>query len=255
MTDDTAHSLVAKQFGPRAAAYVASEVHARGDDLDELKAYVSAHHFGRVLDLGCGGGHVGFTMAPHVGEVIAYDLSDKMLAAVAGEAAARGVANLSTRQGRAEVLPFEDASFDFAATRYSTHHWQDVPAALREAYRVLKPGAAIMVMDAVAPDNVLCDTFVQTIEMLRDPSHVRDYSLREWTRMLKAAGFEPGEAKRRRVHLAFPAWIERMQTPKLMADAIRALMDQMPEAVRAHFAIEPDGSFMLDTASVVAVRI
>jgi SAM-dependent methyltransferase len=252
MADETSPSLVARQFGPRADAYVQSAVHASGADLDELKAFVAGKSFARVLDLGCGGGHVGFTMAPHVGEVVAYDLSADMLAAVAKEAASRGFSNLSTRQGRAETLPFEDASFDFVATRYSTHHWQDVPAALCEARRVLKPGASIMVMDAVAPENVLCDTFVQTIEMLRDPSHVRDYSVREWVQMLKAAGFAPAEPVRRRVRLDFATWIARMQTPQVFADAITALMAKMPDEVRAHFAIEADGSFMLDTASIVA---
>lgn len=232
MTDKT--SLVAKQFGPRAAAYVSSTVHASGADLDALKAHVASHSFGRVLDLGCGGGHVSFTMTAHVGDVVAYDLSEAMLAAVTKEAASRGIGNLTTRQGKAEALPFADGSFDFAATRYSPHHWQDVPAALKEARRVLKSGASLMVMDAVAPDNVLCDTLVQTIEMLRDPSHVRDYSVREWLDMLKAAGFTPEEPVRRRIRLDYASWIARMQTPKVYADAIRALMAQMPEAVHHH---------------------
>jgi SAM-dependent methyltransferase len=248
MTD----SLADKQFSPRAAAYVQSAVHASGEDLEELKAFVSGRGIGAALDLGCGGGHVGFTMAPLVGSVIAYDLSEAMLKAVAEQAAARGFANLTTRQGKAETLPFEDASFDFVATRYSAHHWLDVPAALREAHRVLKPGAPLMVMDAVAPEDVLCDTFVQTIEMLRDPSHVRDYSVREWTAMLTGAGFVCAEPKRRRIRLEFTSWIQRMQTPKVQADAILALMAQASGAVHAHFGLEPDGSFQLDTASVVA---
>ncbi len=255
MTDRTSHLLAARQFGPRAAAYVASAVHARGEDLDALKAHVTTQPYGRVLDLGCGGGHVSFTMAPHAGEVVAYDLSDAMLAAVAQEAAARGLANLRTQQGKAEALPFADAMFDFAATRYSTHHWPDVPAALRETHRVLKPGGPLMVMDAVAPDHVLCDTFLQTVEMLRDPSHVRDYSVREWLQMLETAGFAPEAPKRHRIRLDYASWIARMQTPPVLADAIRALMEQMPDTVREHFAIEADGSFMLDTMSVVARRV
>ena len=248
MTDN----LVEKQFGPRAAAYVASAVHAQGEDLDALAAFAAPRRFGRALDLGCGGGHVSYTLAPLVSTVVAYDLSQAMLDAVAKEAAGRGLANLSTQQGVVETLPFADASFDFAATRYSAHHWHDVPAALKESRRVLKPGGALMVMDAVAPESTVCDTFLQTIEMLRDPSHVRDYSVREWINMLKAAGFTPEEPVRRRVHLDFATWIARMQTPPVQADAIRALMAEMPEEVRTHFALEANGSFMLDTVSVVA---
>lgn len=250
MTDT--HTLAARQFGPRASAYVASAAHASGEDLDALKAFAAEQSFGRALDLGCGGGHVSFTIAPLVGEVVAYDLSEAMLAAVAAEAKARGLSNLTTQQGKAEVLPFADSSFDFVATRYSAHHWLDVPAALREVRRVVKPTGYVMVMDAVAPDDVLCDTFVQSIEMLRDPSHVRDYSVREWQDMLRTAGLKPEEAIRRQIRLDYQSWISRMQTPPVFADAIRALMAKMPEPVQSHFAIEADGSFQLDTASVLA---
>ena len=246
------NTLAAQQFSPRAAAYVTSAVHAAGEDLEALKAFLTGQGFGRVLDLGCGGGHVSFAMAPLAGAVVAYDLSEAMLSAVAAEADVRGITNLTTQQGAAEALPFADGSFDFIATRYSAHHWLDVPAALREIRRVVKPGGCVMMMDVVAPEDVLFDTFIQTVEMLRDPSHVRDYSVREWTDMLKAAGFVPEEAERRRIPIDYASWIARMQTPQVFADAIRALMAKMPDSVRGHFAIGPDGSFMLDTASVVA---
>ncbi|MDR3526506.1 MAG: class I SAM-dependent methyltransferase, partial [Rhizomicrobium sp.] len=104
MSEDT--SLAASQFSPRAAAYVTSAVHAAGEDLEALKAFVAGKNFARVLDLGCGGGHVSFAMAPLVGTVTAYDLSEAMLSAVATEAAARGITNLNTQQGKAEALPF-----------------------------------------------------------------------------------------------------------------------------------------------------
>ena len=68
-------------------------------------------------------------MAAHAASVTAYDLTAGMLAVVQREASARDIKNISTVQGMAEVLPFPDARFDFVISRYSAHHWHDVPAA------------------------------------------------------------------------------------------------------------------------------
>ncbi len=241
-----------KQFSPRAAAYVQSAVHAHGEDLIELANIAEQNKFARALDLGCGGGHVSFALAPHVGEIIAYDLSQEMLAAVAQQAASRKLANLKTQRGAAEKLPFDDACFDFVATRYSAHHWHDIHAGLREARRVLKSGGRAMFMDVVAPNHPLLDTYLQTVEMLRDPSHVRDYSASQWTQMLHDAGFSPAQPTLRRIRLDFATWVARMQTAPVYATAIRALQKDMSEDVVNHFAIEPDGSFSIDTMSIAA---
>jgi len=53
---------------------------------------------------------------------------------------------------------------------------------LREARRVLKPGGRAVFMDAISPGPALLDTYLQAVELLRDPSHLRDYSLAEWSR-------------------------------------------------------------------------
>ena len=58
--------LVTAQFGPRPAAYVASHVHAQGEGLQSLVGPVRGLNDARILDLGCGGGHVGFHVAPEV---------------------------------------------------------------------------------------------------------------------------------------------------------------------------------------------
>src|ERR1700761_4322535 len=92
-------TLVGVQFGSRAAAYLTSAVHARGEDLDALTALVRGQPEPRVLDLGCGGAHVTFAAAPHAREVVAYDLSADMLATVARAARERGLANVATQQG------------------------------------------------------------------------------------------------------------------------------------------------------------
>ncbi len=242
---------VSAQFSPQAQAYVASEVHAKGADLAALAARLAGAGVGRLLDLGCGGGHVSFTAAPHVGAVVAYDLSAEMLAAVAGEAAARGLANIETVRGVAEELPFPDASFDVVVSRYSAHHWRDLGAGLRQARRVVKPAGTVIFMDVVAPPTPLLDTFVQSIELLRDTSHVRDYSVAQWTAAAEVAGLVLKGVETRRLKLEFASWIARMKTPPVLAAAIRALEESASGPVRDYFEIEPDGTFTLDTASLV----
>jgi ubiquinone/menaquinone biosynthesis C-methylase UbiE len=252
MTKPHHDTLVVAQFGPRAAAYVASSVHAQGEDLRDLAALVTGHPKARVLDMGTGGGHAAFAVAPHVAEVVAYDLSEEMLAVVAAESASRSLSNVTTQRGPAESLPFESASFDFVLTRFSAHHWYDVRAALAEARRVLKPEGIAAFVDVVAPPQVALDTFLQTVELLRDSSHVRDYSVEQWTQFLTAAGFTVTRSVPRRLRLEFASWIARMQTPPIQTQAIRALQDGASAPVAAHFEHEPDGSFVVDTIVIEA---
>jgi ubiquinone/menaquinone biosynthesis C-methylase UbiE len=248
----THENLVASQFGPQAAAYVASAVHASGEDLAQMADAVRGLSHARVLDLGCGGGHVSFNVAPHVREVVAYDLSRDMLGAVAATAASRGLANIVTREGKVEALPFADGEFDVVMSRFSAHHWHGFAPALKEARRVLKRGGRAVFADAVSPGVGVLDTFVQAIELLRDPSHYRDYTVEEWSQALREAGFAVGAVMRRRLHLEFTSWVQRMRTPEIHVQAIRSLQARMAREVIEHFSIEADGSFMLDTATIEA---
>lgn len=239
-------NAVVAQFGPRARAYVESAVHAKGADLEALQAIVAEIKPAHALDLGAGGGHVAYVMARHAQAVTACDLSPEMLAAVAATAREKGLANIRTAQGAAERLPFEDGTFDFLATRYSAHHWRDFEGGLREARRVLKSGARAVFMDAFASGQALFDTHLQAVELLRDTSHTRDYSAAEWIAGLGRAGFALVGVRTWRVRMDYPTWIARMRTPDENARAIRALQNAASAETKAYFAIEDDGSFMLD---------
>ena len=151
----------------------------------------------------------------------------------------------------AEALPFEDASFDAVVSRYSAHHWRDVRRGLAEARRVLRPGGLCVMMDAVAPAEPLFDTFLQAIELLRDPSHVRDYTAREWNGMATAGGFSVVRGTPFRIHLEFASWVARIRTSEVHVAAIRSLQTGAVEDVVRRFDIEADGSFRLDTLMLV----
>ena len=246
-------TIVATQFGPRAAAYVQSAVHAAGEDLDALEAIVRRQAPACALDLGSGGGHVAYRLAAHATEVTASDLSGEMMAAVATASRDKGLANVATCVAPAERLPFENARFDFLGCRFSAHHWRDFHAGLREARRVLTQGSTAVFVDAVSPGTAALDTHLQAVELLRDNSHVRDYSASEWIAALTGAGFAVLATRTWRLRMDFATWIARMNTPDVNRDAIRALQEAASDAVRTHFEIEPDGSFMLDTLMLETV--
>lgn len=245
----THDEAVHRQFDPQAQAYLGSAVHAQGPDLQAARDYVARHlpRDALALDVGCGAGHLSFALAPLAARVVAADASRGMLDTVSAAAGARGLANVETALALAESLPFADASFDLVATRYSAHHWRDVPAALAEARRVLAPGGHLLVIDVLGSTDPLVDTHFQALELLRDTSHVRDYADREWAAMLEAAGFEVLTRQSWPVRLEFSSWVERMRTPALNVQALRALQAGAPAEVREALVYEADGSFTMRT--------
>jgi SAM-dependent methyltransferase len=244
--------VVEAQFGPRAKAYVESAVHSQGADLEAIGALASALRPELALDLGAGGGHVSYVLARHARRVIATDLSSEMLEAVTQTARKKGLSNIETAEARAERLPFEDETFDFVASRFSAHHWQDFDAGLREARRTLKRGGQAAFVDVYAPGQALFDTHLQAIELLRDHSHVRDYSCAQWLDAVARARFAIEGCRTWRLRMDFPVWTARMQTPEEHVKAIRALQNAASSETKAHFAIEPDGSFHLDMLMIEA---
>lgn len=244
--------FVASQYAPRARDYLHSATHSSGADLDQVEAALRGQDSVRVLDLGCGGGHITYRAAPHVASVVACDVTASMLAVVAETAKARGYTNVTTQLAAAENLPFETASFDVVLARYTCHHWDNLDAGLREARRVLTPAGSAIFIDVVAPADALLDTHLQTLELLRDGSHVRDYSTSEWIAALSHAGFVVESLTPRKLHLDFDAWVARTHTSAEHVVAVRSLQGSAPANVRAHFATAADGSFDLDTLTITA---
>jgi ubiquinone/menaquinone biosynthesis C-methylase UbiE len=245
----THEQTVQSQFDPRANAYLTSAVHSAGPDLERAKALVALAipAPSRALDIGCGGGHLSFALAPHVARMVALDPSPGMLAAVSKAAAAKGLPQIEVRQGNAAALPLDDGSFDLVCTRYSAHHWTRLDQALREFARVLAPGGHALVIDTLGHEDALVDTFMQSIELLRDPSHVRNRSVPEWCSLLRSAGLVELERAEWPTRLEFIPWVERMHTPADRVAVIRSLQEGAPREVREALAVEPDGAFTIRT--------
>jgi ubiquinone/menaquinone biosynthesis C-methylase UbiE/DNA-binding transcriptional ArsR family regulator len=100
-----------------------------------------------IADLGAGEGTFSQLLARRAKRVIAVDNSEKMIAA--GQALARkyGVKNLEYRRGDMELLPISDEQVDVAFFSQALHHAAHPPRAIAEAWRILRPGGKIVILD------------------------------------------------------------------------------------------------------------
>ena len=233
---------VQEQFGASAAAYVTSRLHAAGEDLDRLLAWGAARRADRVLDVATGGGHTALAFAGVARRVVAYDLTEPMLAAARGHVRARGAANVEFVAGDAGDLPFRDESFDVVTCRTAAHHFADVPAAVRQIHRILRAGGSLLLQDILGHDDADANAFILEVEKRRDPSHVRSYRATEWKAFLRAAGLTVMEDS---VIWKLREWNEWTGRMRMTAEARRALDDfvrRAPERCRAafQFQLTPD---------------
>lgn len=100
----------------------------------------------QVLDIASGTGEPALTLAELVGpegHVTATDLGFGMVAVAKENAEKAGLTNMTFLQADAHDLPFSDRSFERVTCRFGVMFFADLPQALGEIYRVLKPGGRV----------------------------------------------------------------------------------------------------------------
>jgi ubiquinone/menaquinone biosynthesis C-methylase UbiE len=135
-----------------------------------------------IADLGAGEGTFSQLLAQRAETVIAVDNAEKMVEYGQMMAAKNGVANLEYRLGDLEELPIPSESVDLAFFSQALHHAQHPEKAMAEAYRILRPGGRVAVLDLVKHN------FEQAREMYADVW--LGFGEAEILRFLKKAGFQ-----------------------------------------------------------------
>src|SRR5580765_5097729 len=100
-----------------------------------------------IADLGAGEGLLSELLARRAKKVIAVDNSEKIVAFGANKAKKNGVKNLEFRLGDLEEPPIEPQSVDLVILSQALHHAKDPAGAIAAAYRILRPGGQMMILD------------------------------------------------------------------------------------------------------------
>ena len=145
------------------------------------EALLKAMSSGVVADLGAGEGTLSQLLAQRASQVIAVDLSPKMVEFGQELARKHQLSNLEFRLGDIEEPPIKDRSVDLAVFSQALHHAEHPPRALAEARRILKPGGRVLVLD------LLRHRFEKARELYAD--RWLGFGEAELAEMLEQAGF------------------------------------------------------------------
>lgn len=195
----------------------------------------------RVLDLASGTGEPAISIAMRVGmrgRVTALDLSAELLEIAEGRAQERGLNNFCTQQADAQVLPFNDNSFDLATCRFGVMFFADPVLALRELHRVLTAGARACFAAWGPFDQAYWQSTMGVVHRhvggpLLQPGGADPFRFAQpesLSAVLRGAGFRGVEEETKTVSWTWPGTPEEVwEQAQGVAVPFRPMLDRVPE--------------------------
>jgi ubiquinone/menaquinone biosynthesis C-methylase UbiE len=208
LSDQELKAFVRERFTKTAEVFGDYAVTHRVTEAETLARMVSANENDRAVDLACGPGTLALRFAKHVRWICGLDFTPTILERARRTAAHDGLLERVTFAiGDAQSLPFADGSLDLAVTSYSLHHISDPARVISEMARVVRKGGRAGVIDIEAPEDPAIRALNHRIEFIRDNSHSRSLTQREFESMFAAAGLRIIEIEHKSHPRTFEHWM------------------------------------------------
>ncbi len=208
-----------------------------------LQALVAAGDFqptDRVLDVGTGAGTVAHAVSPFVAEVVGVDTSPQMLAL----AWASRVANEVFEEGDVRKLRFPDKRFDKVMARMIFHHLiEGGDQAIRECYRVLKPGGVMVLSEGVPPDRSLGDWYTRMFALKEERLTFFEEDL---VALMTGGGFQVEQVlKHTSPQVSIGNWLQNSGLPQEQQDRIMQMHLNLDETGKQYYNMTLAGDDVL----------
>lgn len=200
-----------------------------------------------VLEVAAGTCAFGRSVAPYVANIVELDATEAMLTIGEQEGKRIGIKNATYQIGLAEKLPFEDENFDIVMSRLAFHHFEDVDIVFKEMNRVLKKGGKLVILDMEAREEALRKT-ADYYETLRDQSHVKCISQKEFEILADQNGFIIEYSKINFIPIKLTSWMELTNVPEDKKIVISsAMLEDIEGGTKTGFEpYEQDGQIMFN---------
>jgi len=220
----------ATTFGERSIDYLLSENHRSGTDLDILSKWTVNSKF--VLDIATGAGHTANLFLKKPSRIIAIDSSIQMV-----KTALEAYPGLEVAVADAESLPFTNDSFDTISCRIAAHHFPNPFSFLSEVARVSQTNGFFLFEDNVSPNLPHLSTFINTVEHLRDPTHITSHTIDQWTSWIENVGFTIDETFILKKTIAYDLWTAQSKTSSTNLELLQILFTKASTDIKTTFDI------------------
>ena len=249
--------VIQNSFAVQAQRFEAPSMHfSKQEYLDYTVRCIAPSSRDRVLEVASGTCACGRALASHARAVTCLDATYQMLEIGRQQADRLGLDNMTFILGDAGDLPFLNCSFDLVVSRLAFHHFPEADTPFAEMVRVLRPGGTLALIDMEAAEASLRATEDQ-YEKLRDPSHVKNLSSHEMSRLFDSHNLSIRHCERTRIPVSLESGLELTQTPPGKRHIIQTAMQREIEGLEATgFApYRKDGAIYFDQRWLLIVGV